>query len=142
MYESRAGCAATAVSENYSITLFDDLGHEIQAALGHRGIRLISLAPVRFGHLVGAQPLRLVERVGHGRDAARIRGLELIDETHDLRQLRRHGRNVFRRDGEAGKPTQLFDVFGVQLEEPAVTQLTFDYTRCLLIVLPVAKVAD
>lgn len=93
---------------------FDDLRNEVQAALDECRVALIQLVPVRLGDAVPAQPLRLIERMRHRRDAARVDRLELIDHRDDARQLRGHVGHFARGDLDASEQAETADVFWSQ----------------------------
>jgi len=69
---------------------------------------------VDFGHVIRAQALRTIERMGHRRHAGGIDRLELVDHGHDTRQLRRYVGYFGGRYFEARQPAQSLDVFGAK----------------------------
>jgi hypothetical protein len=70
--------------------LFDHLGDQVKAILGCRGNGLKAFALVGLGHFIGAQALDCVQRMSHGDNTISIDGLQLVNQSEDIRDAVGH----------------------------------------------------
>ena len=114
----------------------DDLRHQVEALFDRRRDRLEACALVGLGHLVGAQPLDGVERVGHGRDVAGVGRIELFDEGEDVGEVTAVGRHVGLVQLEPGEVRDVLDLGTLQrhtdLRAAGPWQRAAKYHSCLL----------
>src|SRR5438105_6925222 len=111
--DTRFAASVPASSVTVALSkLLNDLGNEVEASLYGGGDRLKKLAPVWLAHLVGAQSLHEIERMGHGVDAGGIYGADLFYQAkHSVQALEHLGR-FLRLDAEAGEAGEALDVVG------------------------------